>query len=165
MKSFLVAILLTFSGCSACFDDTFMENPPSWTTPIRVNHLGDFTEPLETAIDLWNYRAGCKIFEIADVDTQVTVLSANGTPCGSFNAPVLGSDVAAAAYLCGSRAEIHVLQPGDTWQQAFILHHELGHILGLVDDRSGAMGPVPRSSTMIRASDRDAKAVKERYCQ
>jgi hypothetical protein len=147
-------------------EPVFMENAKVWTTPIGVT-AEDFESPTKTAVDIWNKRVGCKLFEMGGDD--VTVKSGDGMPCGRMDAPGLEPQDSAGAWLCGTRAEVHVMHPGDIHTQAHIVAHELGHVLGLTHDPRGLMAhPQVISSegvTMIRPSDKDAAALRERYCQ
>lgn len=129
--------------------------------------IEDFQRPARVAINLWNSRIGCTVFVIAG-NTDVTIKSHDGTPCSSLTVELGSQDAAGGAYLCGAGAEVHVMHPGDIWQQTFIIHHELGHILGLADEHWAAMGPIPEhdvATPMIRATDKDTAALKERYCK
>lgn len=159
--------LLAGCTCNPAEERTWNHTIPDWgELPITVSEGGQTRTPIYTAIDLWNSRAGCELFAFStEGNADVEFLSANGQPCGDINAQALGADTAAGAYLCGDRVEIHVSQPGSIWRQAFIAHHELGHALGLADDPSGAMGPVPSEAIFIAASDKDAAAVRGRWCR
>jgi hypothetical protein len=51
-----------------------------------------------------------------------------------------------------------------------VLHHELGHQLGLAHDRSHTMKPITEEviggpQKMVRAQDKDIDALNERYCK
>lgn len=138
-------------------------------TPLAVD-AEDFPEATEYAIKLWNgimpnHQA---LFLAAPVETPhggVRVLSANGAPCGDPWRPGAEEGHSATAYQCPDGTwEIHVSAPGNIHTQLCIIAHELGHVLGLADDKAGA-GVMNQTvcPEALRVSDKDAAAVVDRY--
>lgn len=160
MRSFLILVL--FAACVP--QRTFDGSPRPWVNTITVSGYGAATE---TAVRLWNQQVGCPLFVFVRGPADVTVREADGEPCGKiWGMPATARDTAAQYYQCSvTRADILVSHPGDIWQQTWIVHHELGHVLGLAHDRTGLMGrTVPDDGPTIRARWADAMAVRDRYC-
>jgi hypothetical protein len=145
-------------------------------------HNGSF----DKAVGELNGAVGCKVFEVeVDGPAQVSIVSADGEPCGSADALVLNPSHAAQTYLCpDGTAEIHISQPGDVTMSFLITYHELGHVLGLAHDAyfaQGADGPmfvsvmtpnVAEHSDRLGSgqrlpalSDKDRAALRKRYCK
>ena len=143
-------------------------------TPIRV-YAQDFGDATDSAIDIWNGAAKCKVLERISHrdDADVIVKSTDGTPCGKMDAPGMLPNHAGGAYYCGSSPdEVHVAYPGDLRQQLVVVGHELGHIIGFGDDdpvttcriMAGNIKAV-YNCDLIYPSDADTKALRKRYCR
>lgn len=148
---------------------------PVWLDKeVRALPLGtgveaeDFQEATEYAVRLWNDTAGVDLFVMAPADPGgIRVLSANGEPCGDPWRPKDEEGHSATAYQCPDGTwEIHVSKPGNIHEQLYFVAHEMGHIIGLADDKRGnrlmnnRLKEVPE---MILVSDKDRAAVRERY--
>ena len=136
-------------------------NKPKTPKQIGVQ-AQDFAAATKAAMDIWNGYVGCQVFVPG---SEVVIMSTNGEPCGDMNAPGLEPNHAASSYLCGPRNwEVHVSYPGDLHDQACIIAHELGHVLGLEDGASrGVMSNT--CPEWISVLDKDSDWVKREFCK
>jgi hypothetical protein len=143
--------------------------------PLVVDWPEEFDRPSYYAILLWNDvmptvegARGQDLFHAGEIEpgeSGVRILSANGEPCGDPWRPESEEGHSATAYECPDGTwEIHISAPGDIHTQLCIIAHELGHVLGLADDETGA-GVMNRwhCAEMVRVSDKDAAAIVERF--
>lgn len=161
----ITSIGVVYTQCIQPNEAVWLPNARHWAnTPLKVE-ITDFHEASRDAIKLWNNRIGCPIFREDNSNPNIIIKSADAS-CGT---PLSREDYG-GAYLCGQTAEVHVAYPGDLWQQLYIIHHELGHVIGLAHDDRGAMAPLPRREIhgpdpIIRATDKDTDAIRKRYCE
>jgi len=147
--------------------------------PIVLDYHDDYAEPGRYAIMLWNNimptkhgARGTDLF-VAGVleermpgESVVRVLPANGEPCGKFSIHETEGH-AATSYECPDGTwEIHISMPGNIHDQLYIIAHEMGHVLGLDDDKSGSRimrNNFEKTPEMLLVSDKDAAAVVKKY--
>jgi len=126
----------------------------SATVTIGVTATADYERPTKAAMRLWNSFVGCDFF-VPGKDVQIK--SSDGTG-------VMLPEHAAATFQTPRGWEIHVSYPGDLHDQACIIVHELGHVLGLQDGAPfGAMSY--ECPDFIRIRDDDVAIVKARHCK
>lgn len=172
----IVAIGLIYHYVVQPREAVWDDRPRPWErAPIVVSAPDDFREPTEVIVGLFNRQVGCRLLLFAmSGDIDVRVETGVRSPCGRDDAVRIDPDEAAGAFLCpGARAEIHIAYPGDLFERTWIVAHELGHVLGLAHDDSGLMRekvPVTfdkeghRALPIIRLTDKDAAALRGRYC-
>ena len=142
-----------------------LEKPVHWDReliPLKVD--GVYGDALHHAVKLWNDQADCDLFVIHE-DPTITVVQ------GTIEVGQESEDWAAGAFVNreNTRGEIVVFSPLMVGTDLAVLHHELGHILGLAHDRSHTMKPITKEEIggrqeMVRAQDKDIDALNERYC-
>jgi len=166
--------------------DTAAELSP---LPVKVewdkDAWGAHSESFVKAMGEINSAVKCQLFEAANGGGRVKIVSANGEPCGSAEALVDDRGHAAQSYRCPDGTyEIHVSEPGDTTTSYLIVMHELGHVVGLAHDGRYVVGEhapmfvsvmTPNVADHARRmeagkmlptlSEKDAKALRERYCR
>jgi hypothetical protein len=134
--------------------------------PLKVN--GEYKEALVEAVKLWNDQADCDLFVIHESPTIVVVQ-------GTIEVGQESEDWAAHADVVKvggkpTRGIITVHVPLMVGTDLVVLHHELGHELGLAHDRSRTMKPIAEEEVggrqeMVLAQDKDIDALNERYCK
>ncbi len=153
-------------------EPVFVENAHVWNNlPLNVRSRIDnvYSNPIEGAIDLWNREIGCKVFRRVGTNTVIRVdvilEDYDGMPCENPGSYALEKDMAAGTWICpDNHAEI-AFQTLDEISMAYkIISHELGHVLGLAHDPGGLMGDNITNLTFVFPSDKDKKALHERYC-
>lgn len=133
-------------------------------TPLSVTTSEDFKVPAQSAVKLWNNIT--PLFLIGSKLSTVRILSANGEPCGKFSIHETEGHSATAYECSGGSWEIHISKPGDLHTQFCIIAHELGHVLGLADDKAGSRVMNQKvCPEMLLVSDKDRAAVLERFKQ
>jgi len=115
---------------------------------------------LTDVISKLNASAGCEVFVAGD---DVTVLLADGSPCGGEWRPPRGEGHRATTYECGGRFEVHVESPRDLRSQACTIAHELGHIAGLPDRVGDGIMDQYMCTEPIRVSNWEAMELR-RLC-
>ncbi len=134
--------------------------------PLKVD--GEYSQALAEAVNLWNKQADCKLFEIHE-DPTITVVQ------GTIEVGTESEDWGAHADVIKvggkpTRGIITVHVPLMVGTDLAVLHHELGHQLGLAHDRSHTMKPITKEEIggrqkLVRAQDKDIAALNERYCK
>ena len=143
------------------------EKPVHWSAdliPLKVNGA-PYHDALKEAVKLWNGQADCDLFVIHEDPTLVIKQ-------GTIEVGTETEDWAAGAFVNKdtTRAEIIVYVPLMVGTDLQVIHHELGHVLGLAHDRSHTMKPIVEEEIggrqkMVRAQDKDIDALNERYCK
>lgn len=141
--------------------------PVHWSPnliPIKIDGT-EYHPALKEAVKLWNGQADCKLFVIHE---SPTIMVKQGT----IEVGAETEDWAAGAFVNGevTRGEIVVYVPLMVGTDLQVLHHEMGHILGLAHDRAWTMKPIFEEEIggrqkMVRASDKDIAALNARYCE
>lgn len=142
------------------------KNPVHWDSsliPLSISSA-DYPDALKEAVKLWNGQAKCPLFEVSEPST-ITVRQ------GTIEVGAETEDFAAGAYVNGRGlgGEIVVFHPLMVGTDLQVLHHEMGHLLGLAHDTSGTMKPliaeeIGGRQKLVRAQDKDIAALNERYC-
>jgi hypothetical protein len=138
---------------------------PEAKKTIGIRALDGYGDATEAAMDAWNSGAGCEFLIPGD---DVIVQSESGMPCGDTWRPESEWGHSATAYRCLDHSEIWVSEPGNIHTQAHIIGHEIGHTLDRPHQSIGLMGRPPDpngGNKMLRISDADKKAVRERFCK
>jgi len=176
-----VAAIAAMAGIGIFYTQVVQPKEPVWLpqakiwekTPLKVSWDREFWDAhnasFEKAIELINSRVGCKLFAEGS-PADVTITSADGEACKQTGV-LVGDDDAAGAWLCpGGTADIQIAQPGDIAMSRIIAQHELLHVAGLGHDSfsasimmSGAQ-KFADASPPPRITDKDAAALKARYC-
>jgi predicted Zn-dependent protease len=167
-----VAIGLTFRYCvvpqQAVWDE---ETPVHWAQdkiPLVV-HSDVYEDALQHATALWNKQAGFDLFEYDKFQAKTpTIVVRQGT----IEVGAKSEDWAAGAFVNAENTygEIIVYVPLMIGTDLQVLHHELGHILGLAHDYAYTMLPLVKEEIggrqkLVRAQDKDIEALQERYRQ
>lgn len=142
------------------------KNPVIWEKsqiPLTISSV-DYPAALKEAVKLWNGQAKCPLFRVAEPST-ITIKQ------GTIEVDSKTADFAAAAYVSRERdsGEIVVFLPLTVGTDLQVLHHEMGHLLGLAHDRDGTMKPLIKEELdgplqLVRAQDKDIDALNARYC-
>lgn len=141
------------------------EKPVHWSQdkiPLQVG--GEYNAALREAVFLWNRQAKCTLFEMHKEPIVVVKQ-------GSIEVGAESEDWAAGAFVDkdATRGEVIVYVPLMVGTDLQVLHHELGHILGLAHDRSHTMLPLKEETIsgrqqFVSAQDKDIAALRARYC-
>jgi predicted Zn-dependent protease len=120
---------------------------------------------MREAVSLWNKQAGCTLFQISKESPIIKVKQ------GTIEVGTETEDWGAGAFVNKetTRGKIIVYVPLMVGTDLQVLHHELGHILGLAHDTSHTMKPIIKEEiggrqAMVRAQDKDIEALNARYC-
>lgn len=174
LSAILVAVAAAFFGMFMVYENLVKpqqavwneEEPVHWPSnkiPITI-YSEDYPEALEEAVYLWNSQAEFKLFQ---VDKEApTIRIRQGTLEVGTEAAEWGAGTFVAPDM--SRGEIVVYIPLMVGTDLAVLHHELGHVLGLAHDRSYTMKPITKEEIggpqrMVRAQDKDIEALRDRY--
>lgn len=155
-----------------------------WNEHVWDEHNSSITK----AIAVMNSEVGCRLLEAASGSSwDITLISADGEPCGDWGGLVVDPDHAGQTYRCpDGTMEIHILQPGNVTQMYLVVYHELTHVLGLAHDGrypvperardAPAFVPITADNAPAHAyrlsqglrlptlSDKDRAALSVRYC-
>ena len=164
----IVGVGVAYNKCVVPQQAVWNEDKPvHWDReliPLKIDGA-PYHDALVEAVNLWNKQADCKLFEIHESPTIVVKQ-------GTIEVGAESEDWAAGAYVNGenTRGEIVVFSPLMRGTDLAVLHHEMGHILGLAHDRSHTMKPIVEEEIggrqkMVRAQDKDIDALNERYCK
>lgn len=159
----------------ACDDEaTFAAESHQWVRrPLRVYSLGSRSS--QAAMDLWNREAKCALFREQEPDERADVVIEYDAPpdsdCGRRCDP--NQHIACTCFEPNLwRWRIYYPSPSTIDVDMWVIAHELGHVLGLAHDigrtnivtRPDAhMGP--REHRPLLVSNKDAIAVRQRYCE
>lgn len=147
----------------AVWDET---NPVHWKQELIPIKIGGeiYLDATSEAVKLWNDQADCDLFEISNNPTIMIIE-------GTIEVGKESEDWAAGAFVNANttRGEIVVYRPLMVGTDLSVLHHEMGHILGLAHDRALTMKPIVEEKIggkqeLVRASDKDIDALNARYC-
>ena len=143
------------------------DNPVHWDRkliPLKIDGA-PYHDALAEAVKLWNGQADCKLFVIHE-DPTIVVKQ------GTIEVGAESEDWAAGAFVNqdNTRGEIVVYVPLMVGTDLQVLHHEMGHLLGLAHDGAYTMKPIVEEEIggrqkLVRAQDKDIDALNERYCK
>lgn len=149
----------------------FSDAIPAWERsrfPLGIHaKSAQYTEALRYAVDLINGQVGCNLLRATNDESEAVLFIKEGT----IQVGEETEDWAAGAFVAEdmSRGEVLIWRPLLVGTDLRVIHHEIGHLFDLAHDRAYSMKPITEEEIggrqkMVRYSDKDAAALRERYC-
>lgn len=149
------------------------EGPVNWADPMPLTigtSANEFKRPLGMMVERLNEQVGCKLLLVVDNDPSVSVIR------GTIEVAAESQDWAAGTSIrvdresrLATRGQIVVFHPLMVGTDLWVLWHEAGHVFGLAHDRAFVMRAITEEVIggpllVPRFSDKDAAALRARYC-